>query len=141
MVQNAAPEKQVTYTLFLPWPPTVNHYWEHVTRRTKGGKVYIGKKLGAAGVAFRTAVVEAVRKGHRAPPRLKGRLSLAILANPPDNRIRDLDNVLKAMDALIHAGVIEDDALFDELYIRRGQRKPGGGLRVSIRPMGNANGL
>jgi Holliday junction resolvase RusA-like endonuclease len=37
---------------------------------------------------------------------------------PPDNRKRDLDNILKALfDALQHAGVIEDDSQIRKLMV------------------------
>ena len=51
---------------------------------------------------------------------MEGKLSVAILASPPDNKRRDLDNLLKSLlDALQHAGVYKDDNQIDQLQIAR----------------------
>ncbi|EMR9925752.1 RusA family crossover junction endodeoxyribonuclease, partial [Escherichia coli] len=64
---------------------------------------------------------------------LSGRLAIKIIAEPPDKRRRDLDNILKApLDALTHAGLIIDDEQFDEVNIMRGQVIPGGRLGIKI---------
>ncbi|EOG8346554.1 RusA family crossover junction endodeoxyribonuclease, partial [Salmonella enterica subsp. enterica serovar Montevideo] len=69
---------------------------------------------------------------------LAGRLAIKIIADPPDNRRRDLDNILKA---LTHAGVLVDDEQFDEIHIVRGQPSPGGRLGVKIYEItGDSNG-
>ncbi|EFX26484.1 putative holliday junction resolvase, partial [Escherichia coli O55:H7 str. USDA 5905] len=58
---------------------------------------------------------------------------IKIIAEPPDKRRRDLDNILKApLDALTHAGVLMDDEQFDEINIVRGQPVSGGRLGVKI---------
>ncbi len=65
--------------------------------------------------------------------RLTGRLGIKIIADPPDNRRRDLDNILKVpLDALTHAGLLIDDEQFDEIYIVRGVSVPDGRLGVKI---------
>jgi crossover junction endodeoxyribonuclease RusA len=54
------------------------------------------------------------------------RLSVSILAYPPDRRKRDLDNVLKSLlDALMHAGVYSDDSQIDKLTISRNKPLDG----------------
>lgn len=55
------------------------------------------------------------------------RLAVVIHAVPPDKRIRDLDNLLKApLDAITHARAWPDDGLIDRLEIIRYQpEKPG----------------
>ncbi|EFP6712952.1 RusA family crossover junction endodeoxyribonuclease, partial [Escherichia coli] len=64
---------------------------------------------------------------------LSGRLVIKIIAEPPDKRRRDLDNILKApLDVLTHAGLLIDDEQFDEINIVRGQLVPGGRLGVKI---------
>ena len=64
---------------------------------------------------------------------LSGRLAIKIIAEPPDKRRRDLDNILKApLDALTHAGLFIDDEQFDEINIVRGQPVPGGRLGIKI---------
>ncbi|MBB7296097.1 RusA family crossover junction endodeoxyribonuclease, partial [Escherichia coli] len=64
---------------------------------------------------------------------LSGRLAIRIIAELPDKRRRDLDNILKApLDALTHAGLLIDDEQFDEINIVRGLPVCGGRLGVSI---------
>lgn len=97
----------------LPWPPSVNRYWRHFRGRTV---------IGPDGRAYRDAV-SALVDGLR----VDGDLVVDIVANPPDRRRRDLDNLLKApLDALEHAGVYDDDNQVYDLRIRRGiVQKPG----------------
>ena len=58
------------------------------------------------------------------------------IAEPPDKRRRDLDNILKApLDALTHAGLLMDDEQFDEINIVRGQPVSGGRMGVKIYPI------
>jgi crossover junction endodeoxyribonuclease RusA len=66
-------------------------------------------------------------------PKMDGRLSVAIVAHPPDNRRRDLDNMMKGLlDGLVHAQVIEDDSQIDRLSIQRGVVCKGGKVRVYV---------
>ena len=70
---------------------------------------------------------------------LSGRLAIKIIAEPPDKRRRDLDNILKApLDALTHAGLLIDDEQFDEINVR-GQTVPGGRLGVKIYELTGGN--
>ena len=110
-------------SLQLPWPPTVNTYWRRVGNMTK---------ISAKGRAFRAAVIEIVKRLR--VDKLDGRLAVHIVANPPDRRRRDLDNLPKALlDALQHAGLYDDDGQIDWLLIERGERKPPGCLEVEVR--------
>ena len=96
--------------MILPFPPTVNHYWE----RNRNGTLRVGK----AGLAFRQEV--AYRCRQERIKRLHGRLSVEVAAYPPDLRKRDLDNILKALlDALKHGGAYEDDGQIDRLLVVR----------------------
>ena len=98
-------------TLTLPFPPSVNTYWRHVKGRTlisKEGRQYrvdvIGTVLRSRCVTFPDQV-----------------LNVDIVAWLPDNRRRDVDNLLKApLDAMAHAHVYEDDSQIADLRIRRG---------------------
>ncbi|EFN3273912.1 RusA family crossover junction endodeoxyribonuclease [Escherichia coli] len=95
----------------LPYPPTVNTYW-----RRRGSTYFVSK----AGERYRRAVALIVRQ-QRLKLSLSGRLAIKIIAEPPDKRRRDLDNILKApLDALTHAEVLIDDEQFDEINIVRG---------------------
>lgn len=113
--------------LRLPWPPSMNHYWRHV-----GPKVLISK----AGRQYRQRVAEDVIMQTLAcglARGVPGRVKVEILATPPDRRARDLDNALKAtLDALQAAGVFDNDALIDDLRIRRQEPKPPGHLCVRV---------
>lgn len=113
-------------TLDLPYPPTVNHYWE----RNRNGSL----RIGPPGKLFRERVAWQVRtKGLRC---LTGRLGTTIVAYPPDRRVRDLDNVLKALcDSLTHAGLWEDDSQIDDLRVLRGDVVPGGRITLAIREL------
>lgn len=94
--------------LTLPWPPSVNHYWRNWQGRTV---------ISPEGRRYRKAVEEEVMI-LRMNKKLNKQLKVTITAYRPDNRRRDLDNLLKAvLDALTHAGVYEDDHLICDLRI------------------------
>lgn len=64
---------------------------------------------------------------------MRGRLAINVMACPPDRRVRDLDNLWKGfLDALMHAGVINDDGDFDDMRIYRGPIVTDGLLHVEI---------
>lgn len=112
-----------TVTVWLPWPPSVNHYWG--TR----GKI---RFIGAAGKAFRQATL-AAWYATREQGFGNSRLTVAVVAYPPDRRKRDLDNVLKAaLDALGHARAYEDDSQIDRLIVVRAEVRRDAGLLVAI---------
>ena len=110
--------------LELPFPPSVNHYWRRV-----GNKTLISK----AGRQFREWVEAMAR--HQGWNSLAGPLGISIEATPPDERGRDLDNLLKApLDAMQHAGLYQDDNQLEEIHIYR--MPPGVGvLSVDIWPI------
>jgi len=114
--------------LDLPWPPSVNHYWRHVTSGKLAGRTLISQQ----GRDYRRAVTEDI---HRRTLLQKpvGRLSVHVEAFPPDARHRDLDNIGKALlDALAHAGVIADDGDIDDYRVTRKTKTPGGLVRVFV---------
>lgn len=133
------------YEIKLPFPPSINDYYENrqgtVRGGKKAGKVYIGRMISPAGRLFRDEVFAAVRKGHRVAPFLTGRLAICILVRPPAEKVdgtrnsnrRDMDNILKALqDALTKAGVIADDSLFDDVRVFRWMPAHPGYVRVRI---------
>ena len=99
--------------LVLPYPPTVNTYW-----RRRGSTYFISEE----GKRYRRAVALIVRQ-QRLKLSLSGRLAIKVIAEPPDKRRRDLDNILKA------------PLEFDEINIVRGQPVSGGRLGVKIYPI------
>jgi crossover junction endodeoxyribonuclease RusA len=112
----------------LPWPPSVNSYWRHPTRGALAGRHLISEE----GRRYRNLVAQTVLV-NRTRNKLLGRLAVRIDAYPPDRRRRDLDNILKALlDALTHAGVMEDDSQIDDLHIVRKPLKPNGEIFLTI---------
>lgn len=108
--------------LTLPYPPSVNHYW-----RTWRGRVLISRK----GREYRERVVVALRLTGVRP--LVGRLAVHIELYPPDERKRDADNVLKAInDSLQHGGAFQDDSQIVWLLVEKAQVVPGGKVIVRI---------
>ena len=109
-------------TLTLPWPPSVNKYW-----RTFQGRMIIS----AEGRSYRKAVADQVLI-QRGAKHYTGKLRVQIEAFRPDNRRRDLDNLLKAvLDGCTHAGVWEDDSNIVDLRIYWAD-SVGGMLKVKV---------
>jgi crossover junction endodeoxyribonuclease RusA len=117
---------RATLNLFLPYPPSLNHYWRNVRGRTL---------LSADGRAYRGRVATAVYEQHAGDHELgkHARLAVVIRIYAPDKRRRDLDNIPKGiLDSLQRAGVYHDDSQIDDLRIVRGQ--PGAGMvNVNVR--------
>ena len=117
-------------SLTLPYPPTVNHYWQaRVVRR--GARYVPSVYVGEDGLRYRIAVARILDGA----PRFTGRLRVQILVQPPDHRTRDLDNVLKCLlDSLTEAGVWKDDSQVDSLLVVRGGQVDGGQVLVFVEP-------
>lgn len=111
--------------LQLPYPPSVNHYYRHV-----GSRVLISRE----GREYRDRVCSAVAALGVSP--LDGPLEFQAEVYPPDNRRRDLDNVLKSMfDALQHGGAYKDDSQILRIVAHKREAhadEPGGCVIVRI---------
>lgn len=107
-----------SFVVELPFPPSVNRYWRSVK-----GRVLISRN----GRDYIRSVAAIVRLENNAPRFGTKRLSLEIVANCPDRRLRDLDNICKAVqDSLQKSGVYDDDSQIDRLTVIRGKvSKPG----------------
>ena len=117
--------------LRLKWPPTINSYYQ-VIGRQRGIK-----RISKAGQDFRNAVIEDVHEQLGAGIWFNDRISLTTVLYPPDKRIRDLDNYMKALlDALTHAKLWEDDSLIDQHHIYRGITIPKGLVHLRITDAG-----
>lgn len=109
--------------LTLPYPPSVNTYW-----RANGKRRFISK----AGMDFKASVQDYVIN-QKIPKLGTARLRMDIVICPRSRRVFDIDNLLKAiLDALMDAGVYEDDSQVDDLHIVRGQPVKGGAAVVVI---------
>ena len=114
--------------LMLPWPPTVNHS----TRPNGRG----GRYLTDEHKVFRLLVLNAATKAG-ARKKLKGRISVSIIAIPPDARQRDLDNIVKGLlDSLQAAAVFENDNQVDHIEISRVRGPQKGTVFVTVREIG-----
>lgn len=109
--------------MVLPWPPSVNSYWQRSSR---------GMFLGKPGRQFRKDAEVAIQK-ERLQPFGDARVSVVIELRAPDRRNRDIDNHAKGvLDALTHAGVIDDDSQVDCLKLIRGPIEKQGAAYVTI---------
>ena len=69
--------------------------------------------------------------------KISGRLKIVIHAYVPDNRRRDLDNIVKiTFDSLGNAGVFDDDSQIDDFRVVRMPKIKGGKIVVSIQNIG-----
>lgn len=110
--------------IMLPWPPSINTYWRPGPR---------GMYMTAKGREYRENGLRQFSEYNF--PVIVGRSYIKITAWPPDRRIRDLDNIVKPiLDLLEHAQIIENDNLFDQIYIRRGEIEKFGQIFVEITP-------
>jgi crossover junction endodeoxyribonuclease RusA len=115
--RNEETKEKMIDSFYLPWPPSNNTYYRRVGNKTlisKKGRIYRDDVL-------MTCIKERVKNFGSDP------LAIRIQAFYPDRRKRDLDNLLKApLDAMMKAGVFDDDSQIESLSIRKvGLEKPG----------------
>jgi crossover junction endodeoxyribonuclease RusA len=107
--------------LELPYPPSVNHYYRHVGRRTL---------ISREGRRYRDRVASILATAGVRPT--DGRVELRIEVYPPDRRRRDLDNLQKALwDAIQHGGAYHDDSQVKKVTAE--MLEPVAGGRVIVR--------
>ena len=133
-------------TLSLPYPPSVNHYWNHkAVRSRKTRRWVVLKYLSSRAKSFRTEVEARVYEQLGIPPRLKGRLAIIVHQHygPRDEQhehdgpAQDIDNCLKSLfDALEHAAVYRNDSQIDELLVVKKRRAAIGRVEITIKTIG-----
>tara|TARA_R110000803_G_scaffold105482_4_gene173683 strand:- start:2479 stop:2862 length:384 start_codon:yes stop_codon:yes gene_type:complete len=112
-----------TVRLELPYPPSVNSYWQ-----ANGHRRFISKE----GVAF-TKEVDLIVKQSRAKSFGENRIAISVMIHPRSKRKFDLDNTLKAiLDALMKAGMYNDDSQIDFIEIARGEAVPKGAAIIYL---------
>lgn len=63
----------------------------------------------------------------------EGVYSVMIRVRPPDNRKRDIDNLIKPLlDSLVEYGVLPDDSMVFDLRIQRFDPIKGGEVTLSV---------
>jgi len=120
--------------LVLPWPPSANNSKMPITvRSSKTGKRVQRQVSTHELKTYKRAVMRIVALS--CAHQVSGQVRVRIDVQEPDRRRRDIANIEKApIDALVDAGVIEDDCLIDDLRIvrHRGFPTPGGRVVVTI---------
>lgn len=148
--------EQQKITIEMPWPPSINHYFqeyamppaeaklrEHVQKEGWAGihkwlrkNTRVMKRVGPKGHDFRNAVVASVLQA-RLNKGIQGPLKMTIRAYPPDKRKRDLSNLYKVIeDALEQAAVYLDDYQIAAHDSRRElEIVKGGRVVVTLEPL------
>ena len=128
------PGHPVSLRFRLPWPPSVNHYWQPSQRRSRDGRPAFSLKLGDAAKRFRLEAFLALIDQRVQRKNLAGWIEVELIAHPPEGENEtDLDNLNKAtLDALTHAHVIADDRHIGRLVIERSNDAVPGRLDVSL---------
>lgn len=110
--------------LELPWPPSVNSY-KKVGRliTTKNGKLYQTRINTQETKEFYYYVwlkIRSLKATKRIEMPLGSTISMRVDAHPPDDKKRDIDNILKALfDSLVKGGLLQDDSQISRLFIER----------------------
>lgn len=119
----------VIFDGYLPWPPSVNHYWLQGKPIYKNGRRIVPRYKSDKANMFikQTKAAIGIVEGS-----LK-RIAIEIMAFPPDKKCRDLDNILKAIfDALVTSGLMGDDEQIDDIRVIRGDVVKGGVVKIKV---------
>jgi len=111
--------------LTVPFPPSANRYWRNVN-----GRMVISREARhyrkQVGLIIKTTVSPDNRP-------ISKPMRVDIIANRPDRRRRDIDNLLKAtLDALEIAGLYVNDSLIHQLSIKWGSVQNIANLEVQV---------
>ena len=106
------------------YPPSVNRLWRYTARgvyRTKQYRAYLD---------------ECALLHKSSDPPFDAPVRCEILASPPDNRVRDLDNLAKCLlDTLQHINAITNDHLIHELHMKWDHTNVQNGVMVMVAPL------
>ena len=112
-----------TIRLELPYPPSVNTYW-----RANGHRRYISPE----GVKF-SKEVDVIVKSSGYKSFGDKLVAMSVMIHPRSKRKFDLDNTLKAiLDALMKAGMYDDDSQIEYIEIARGEQVDKGKTVVHL---------
>lgn len=116
-------ESLTSFLLELPLPPTINSYYQY-----RGFRRFVGPE----GKKFKADVAQIVGK---VPTRFgNSRLSLTIHLHFRDKRRADISNRVKALeDALVQAGLFDDDSQIDEEHTYRSSIIKEGKTSIEIK--------
>ena len=121
------------YVLALPFPPSVNNYYG-VTCNGRIPHKYVKER----GRKYREAVIHIVKQKDL-ELRANIPLSVHITVTPPDNRIHDIDNILKCLfDSLSEANFWEDDKYVRKLsmeYVEKEHYEKPGSVLVHVQAL------
>ena len=107
----------------LPYPPTLNKLYPN----NRSGR----RILSAEGRKYKQAVFYIVKQ--KKIKKLSGSIKVLIHAHPPDNRRRDMDNIVKIIfDSLGNADVFDDDSQIDDFRVIRKEKKKNGMVIVEL---------
>lgn len=111
----------------LPWPVSTNHLYS----------VFRGRKvLSHEGRAyFNTSIALLIRQKVKLQTVFleKRPIKATYKIYPPDKRLRDADNLLKAtQDSLVKAGIITDDRYIKRFYVIEKEIVPNGKIVVGL---------
>lgn len=132
--------------LVLPYPPSVNHYWQYKAVKSRATRRWtVIKFLSKRAKDFRTEVTGCVYEQLGIPPRLRDRVAVTVheYYGPRDERhehdgpAQDIDNCLKPLlDALEYCKVFNNDSQVDELLVLKKRRAAIGRVEVMIETIG-----
>lgn len=116
--------------LTLPFPPSLNTMFPS----GKNGRRFLSQKGKDFAEAVKAKVwADRTNDQYFKRPSPPPRLGLRLMLCPPDKRVRDLDNHIKAVgDAMTKAGVWVDDSTVDKLVVERGPIVKGGKCSVFV---------
>ena len=115
--------------LVLPWPPSINSYWNHVTGKTKTGKKFSSRTISQRGKLFQMQTYASIHSLGLTGLKIPFSLQVAIELRPPTRRKYDVDNFSKCLfDTFTKKCKLwTDDSVVEVLTVRKGPLDKGRG--------------